>query len=89
MYIINDKVMNDLLGSDYKDIILFQKKNSISINKLYNIFKYKYRYTTYNGFRKFYNSKLKYNIDDILYIDNNNIKRKIIKWIITLLLKIY
>lgn len=77
MYIITDEVMDKLLGGNFFIILDFAKRNKQASIK--DLFCFQFKYNSYNGFRRFYNNKLKHLIGNIGYINENGFIGKLIK----------
>jgi hypothetical protein len=79
MYLINDDGFAKLLGGEFYQVILAKKLNpDISI---YQLSKYQFKYTTYEGFYLFYRKHLEPIIDDIRLIRDDSINGKAIKFL--------
>lgn len=79
MWIITDKAMRNLLGGDFKDVVLAKKKDKdIPITTLYNL---QEQYLSYQGFRKFFKNHLQSIVEKICFIKDNSIIGNVIKYI--------
>ena len=78
MWIVTDEVMDRLVnGEGMRDIVLIKKRNpKLSIMKLYNG---QANYKSYQGFRKYYNSKIQPIIEKVCFFDDNKLFTKILK----------
>lgn len=77
MWLLSNEAMNKLLDGDYTSVILSKKKwKDLSIRELFCVQIY---YDSYDGFRKFYNKKIKPIIDEIKFVDETSLLGKLIK----------
>ena len=77
MWLLSNEAMNKLLDGDYTSVILSKKKwKDLSIRELFCVQIY---YDSYDGFRKFYNKKIKPIIDGIKFVDETSLLGKFIK----------
>lgn len=77
MWLVSDKAMNKLLDGDYTSVIYSKKKwKDLTIRELFCV---QFCYNTYDGFRKFYNKKIKPIINDIHFVDNTSVVGKFLK----------
>ena len=75
MWIVTDYAMNKLLNGCFDLVISAVKKNkTMNIKDLYKL---QAEYESYNGFRKFFNKKLRPISHDIKHIDNKFISKLI------------
>lgn len=71
MWIISDEAMHKLLGGNYDTVIyLKQKDDSLTVRDLFCI---QFCYASYDGFRKFYNKKLKPIVKEIKHLNNTSL----------------
>lgn len=76
MYIVENEAMNRLLGGNYYLVLDMAKRNKpITIQDLYCL---QFEYSSYDGFRKFYNKKLKHIINHISYVDGSGFIGKVL-----------
>lgn len=86
MWLLSDDDMKKLLGGEFcQTVIIKQLEPNTSIRQLYFT---QFDYNSYNGFRKFYSSKLKPIINSIKYLDDDNFITKVIKFVCDKLIKI-
>ena len=77
MWIISDGAMRDLLGGEFCQVVIAkQEEPEISIKKLYG---YQFNYFSYQGFRKFFKSRLIKILNHIKFIDDDTAMAKIAK----------
>jgi hypothetical protein len=80
MWIISDEAMHSLLGGNYDTVIyLKQKDDSLTVRDLFCI---QFCYASYDGFRKFYNKKLKSIIKDIKHLNNTSLLGNMLRFFI-------
>jgi len=77
MWVVSDEAMKLIMNGDVRDIVLVTKKRpDISILQLY---KGQVDYKSYNGFAKYYKTKIKPIADQIQYANDEKLVTRIIK----------
>lgn len=76
MYLIEDEALNKLLDGDFFIVLNMMNKTDMSMKDLYC---FQFKYESYDGFRKFYNKKLKHLKGKVRFIDHDSFIGKIIK----------
>ena len=77
MYIVGDKAIGRLLGGDFYLILdMVAKGKPMTIQDMYCL---QFKYDSYEGFRKFYNKKLKYILEGIKTVDDKSVLGKLLK----------
>lgn len=76
MWIVEDEVMDTLLGGDFTQVILVKQLSpEVNVKQLYNC---QFNYFSYNGFRKFFNKYIYKIFNKVRYIENDSITGKVL-----------
>lgn len=77
MWLVSDEAMRDLLGGEFCQVVMAKQASpNMSIKKLYD---YQFNYFSYQGFRKFFKSRLIKVLNGMKFLDDNEIGSKFIK----------
>lgn len=80
MWIISDEAMHKLLGGNYDTVVyLKQKDDSLTVRDLFCI---QFCYASYDGFRKFYNKKLKPIVKEIKHLNNTSLLGNVLRLLV-------
>lgn len=77
MWLVSDEAMRGLLGGEFCQVVIAKQTDpDVSIKKLYD---YQFNYFSYQGFRKFFKSRLIKVLNGIKFLDDNEMSSKLIK----------
>lgn len=76
MYLLKDEAMDSLLGDNFIMVLDLLGSKDITAKDLYCL---QFKYESYDGFRKFYNKKLRPLTNKVKYINEHSFIGKIIK----------
>lgn len=76
MWVIDDEAMDMILGGKFFMVLdMARKKKNIPVKDLYCM---QFEYESYDGFRKFFNKRLRPIVNRVKYVSSNNIIGKLL-----------
>lgn len=78
MWVIDDETMNRILDGEFKDVVKLKKQ--LPASSIRKMFFRQSKYKSYPGFNKFYRQMLQSIIDKLIYINDNSIKGKLVRF---------
>lgn len=78
MWIVDDKTMDRIIGGEFKDVVVL--KRTIPTSSIRRLYFKQDKYKSYAGFNKFYRQLLQSIIDKLVYINDDSIQGKLVRF---------